>query len=920
MLLMNVTMKNKFKYLGCLWQWMGLILPLIIVTSCMSDSLLEIPEAKKGEIILTIELPANIGPASGTGTRALSADKENYIKEMDVLLFSTVDEDSKFVDISRCSEEDIITEPGNSRKKTVTVKVKYGGTFDLVLLANAQGMTGGDFKGMTKQEVLQSLTTTVTGKWPSNVSRPFPMWGEINNIEIYDDIDLTEKQTIKMIRMVARVDVQLDETVKNFQISSIHVYNYNTRGQIAPDKGQWDISDPDKPKATSPHVPSSSVLEKGPLLYEVDAKTFNGSVSEIYLFEYENHSNKDHAEVKEHTKRTCLVVGGNFDANGDGDFTNDGKETFYRMDFSDDSGESPKYLDVIRNHCYQFKIMGVSMTGYDNPEDAFLGSNILMVKIIPWNLTEQDITIEGQYFFGIETSDLKMGWEKGASITVPFTSNLKEEDIKNALKLTWKNSNDSESPDNDIFSIEVDYSNKKLTIRSKQENPDYDDISRTLIIRFLKHKFDLTVIQLHRKTEYMIANKTFTANGAYIRNVENTPGKNTAVVRLYGTNSNNSIAGKRYALSSKIIDGYWVDATGVFDNVTIENDIEYQDVTIDIKGKTTNPKNKVLTVVTDAENPTMANIIIPVAYIPKTILGLFGENSTNRLESNANFMALIKETGNMNFGTDHDAVVKSEIINYIESTDINLGLLIESNNPDVIIIGDGYEFDFVHFKTLSKFLTTRQDEEKLANGVVIAMNTTQDMKDFMVWIGYVNSTSMYFEHGMYPGSTLGHRFYDFTPSPPSGEILIPRFQIFNYTWDLVSNGPFGNIGAKFWLGNTTDGFKLTYPVNTKILKYSGMVPYGSGYIDNNTARRDYGTTFFRAADHAFAWIGYPGLVTDQTNWHFEANGKIADNSSNKSYSPTGGSFESTQMKLCSNSILFANLLNWALHCAEYGNQ
>lgn len=366
------------------------LLPLFAITSCSDEQAINKPkENGSSGLVLSILMPGKNVPASTQTateavTRGMSEIDENNVEEIDILLFNP--STGIFEGLGQCSGLKIQTDGTNLRKKTFSVTLNKTGSFDLVLLANARSLTGGSFAGMTKTEVLESLAVHCSGKWASDGTAPIPMWGEKENVVITEFTDLTGN-AIPMTRMLARVDVLLSETAKAvFQLSHVYVYNYNTKGSLAPAEGQWDKTDPASPKATAPNVPSTSTLTKGPLLYKGSEITASDCAAEIYLFEAENHTGKSHSKGKDLLDRTCLVIGGVFDANGDGDFSNDGEPSFFRVDFSKGNGVSQTFLDVLRNHCYTFSITKISDKGYETPEIAFESAPVnVEAEVLEWN-------------------------------------------------------------------------------------------------------------------------------------------------------------------------------------------------------------------------------------------------------------------------------------------------------------------------------------------------------------------------------------------------------------------------------------------------------------------------------------------------------------------------------------------------------
>ncbi len=377
------------------------VLPLMLFASCLQEEFTGSPTGKgDADITFSLSLPGK----KSASTRALTETDENEVKTIDVLVFK--ENDGEYVYTARCSGSSITTDGGDSRKKTFTVTLRQG-RFDLVILANARDLVPqATLAGKNKQDALALMAVSNTGKWLARNSdsgyKPIPMWGNVGDLTISESTSLTGSNAVKLTRMVSRVDVQVTGTaVNNFKLASVHVYNYNTKGSIAPKSltaADWDVTtDANAPRVVQPNVPASSTLTKGPLLYDGTAinETDNACASEIYLFEAENHTGTGHATAKALLNRTCLVIGGVYDT--------DSQPTYYRVDFSAGSGTSQAYLDVLRNHQYIFSINKVSGAGFDDPDTAFESAPVnIEANVLEWNDAQMsEIVFDGQHFLAV---------------------------------------------------------------------------------------------------------------------------------------------------------------------------------------------------------------------------------------------------------------------------------------------------------------------------------------------------------------------------------------------------------------------------------------------------------------------------------------------------------------------------------------
>ncbi len=399
----------------------GICLLLLVLSGCTAD-----PDNRSGidgngetTVNFVIKLPA-----ATPVTRALSeANDERDIQQVDILLFD--DTSGAFiyrVDVPKASIA------GTGTQRTFTVKMRVG-AFDMVVLANAHDIINAiPLNGMIKQNALKLFEATIPSgdKWIADASavgyKPFPMWGDVGVTEIGSETAFTGTEAIELTRMMARVDVVIGAGVENFQLTGIDVYNYNTKGSVVPTvTGSWGAG-----VAVAPSIPASSSLTMGPVSYtgtEIDAAN-NRCFTEIYLFEAENHTGSTHITAKSLTGRTCLVMGGKFDAAGDG--FDDDPITYYRMDFSKGTGASQTFLDVLRNHKYTFTITRVSGPGCADSQTAFesIPYNI-EVNIVPWNERYTPDPMDDKlYYFSIVPLDVEVPYNAGSTATVTIESNI----------------------------------------------------------------------------------------------------------------------------------------------------------------------------------------------------------------------------------------------------------------------------------------------------------------------------------------------------------------------------------------------------------------------------------------------------------------------------------------------------------------
>ncbi len=424
----------------------------VAAVSCVQDRTFDNTFAS-GEAMVTIsvQLPVAAIPA----TRALAQADENEVAEIDILAFEP---GGAYVFTGQCTGSQITTDPGNNARKTFTARLREG-TFDLVVLANSRELLeGAALAGKTKADALASLIETLPagGKWVANPLsssyKPFPMWGEADNVTVNSGTSLTGDRSVKLVRMMARIDVRVDEAITDFELTEVHLLNYHTQGHVAPvTDGSWDAG---AGMALAPSVPTAATVTSGPLSYtgaEINTAT-NSCTGEIYMFEFENHLDPTHVLGNSKELLSHIVVGG--------DYGNSGTTTYYRLDFTTPGEIIRTYFDVLRNHQYVFDISAVSGPGYETVDEASAGDsfNILSSFVISsghsyfvQNL--HSILVINKKDFLIDSSSARIGEQEDNDMTVysAYTDGWTIEGIVDAADgttpATWITPSVTEGPD-----------------------------------------------------------------------------------------------------------------------------------------------------------------------------------------------------------------------------------------------------------------------------------------------------------------------------------------------------------------------------------------------------------------------------------------------------------------------------------------
>ena len=680
-------------------------------------------------------------------------------------------------------------------------------------------------------------------------------------------------------------------------ISSVRIYRTWNRSTYYVDSnhlsGAGTVTTPTIPENVEYNLhtgrATSSITEadKDPLLYDFSSSPIREITNHIYIPEAQHTSDAKRDQV------VAIVVGVHLNNS-----TLENEERFYRIDFANynkGSLEPTEFFSILRNHSYLFQLSGAMDKGEATPEEALHAKSSLFIDIIAWEEFSVEVVNNGQYSFGIEVSDIILNEKVDSSIQIPFKTNLSDGELKESFIFKWNDNKEM----SETFDIQININRRNIVIKTKKENNTNHPIKEILYLTVLNHVFTFDVTQVNRTPDYIISQRNWKINGVYVRNKPLEPGINTAQIRLYAANNEVNLKGLPYSIEAKEVEGVFVKAEGVFDNIQIENGLQYQDITIDIEGVSSKPKNKNLTLVTNGYTASFLNLEIPYAYRSKTIVGLFGHTSSNKLSTNANFKKLFRTSEN--FGVANHSTVKVEQVDYIESESSDIQSLIDTHKPDILILGEDYHILSPNqLSSLLNFINTRNDLG--APGVIIFMNTSPTITNFLNDLGAAtNSTNI---------ETLKIRSFDAIHPQDDGNTDY-RYHLPVYDWDKVVNGAFGSLGTKY-IQLSEKAIGITNLRMEKVLKFTGNLPFGKKHYSNDR-RVDYATSSLRLADYALLWVGSDDFLASN-QWLYNSDKLV--NRFALTYSSTVE--ENKKMVYCNNSLFFANALHWAMHTSEYG--
>jgi len=399
---------------------------LILMTSCVSDEIISPPKGDENMITLSIPIPKE-----ESTTQEIAESVENIIETLDILSF---DENDNF-DYHTVGRPADGNNTGtdiqyfNARVKSLNRRQTF------IVIANARSEVddflrtylGNESAGITKEELFKKLKR-VHGdgvKW-NVATTPYeklPMWGESEPLILGNTLSSTV--IVPVLRMVARIDVKLDNDISNLTIESIGIRNAKREGYIIPDGAKIGFED-GKIKAITASADAATLTHSTPIEYNFPS--VRDISRTIYTFES--------AAAENHEAATCLIIGGKYGT--------DENTTYYRIDFFNADGKS--YRDILRNHRYFVQITSVKGRGYTTEEEAFnCKSSNMSTDILEWDEEKMNhITLNDKYYLALNKNKWIFSREEHTplntnnklTITTDFPGGWKASSSEDWLKLS----------------------------------------------------------------------------------------------------------------------------------------------------------------------------------------------------------------------------------------------------------------------------------------------------------------------------------------------------------------------------------------------------------------------------------------------------------------------------------------------------
>lgn len=342
-----------------------------------------------------------------------------------------------------------------------------------------------------------------------------------------------------------------------------------------------------------------------------------------------------------------------------------------------------------------------------------------------------------------------------------------------------------------------------------------------------------------------------------------------------------------YDITSNTVDGISFSASGTFTAIGNQN------VTLSGTGTPSSTKVKSITITSNSQGgvSTTCNVEVIVVIPLKTIVHVSKNLDYGFAAGQKAAFNLLNSDAN--FGTSATSIVKAEGFQHkmITSDGALISELNASVKPDIIIIAVHYIISAAERTALTNYLNN--------GGVLILMtdaaNGTAEINPHLNLLRDVFAT---------PSITS-------SPIYSAGAV----YPLVNQN-DEILNGPFGDIRGKFWGEDSSSSIMM------KDIPASAVSIFAGASAINSTTTNN-GVTMFKHNSLNLFWIGDGGFLAN-----FYANGEypgfvvqpFVTDANNfplpKNYGYAGNGFTAGSLPVY-NSVLFANLMAWALERAEF---
>lgn len=863
---MNLRLLKYFS-----WIWL-----VLLVAACSTDRLYNDEASTPGlhQVRCFIQVPE---AKDVVKTRA-GNDNELDFSKLSILVY---DQNDKFIAQAKViSQDPQYVQAENAYEVIISLPVTDE-LATLVFVANMDDVPALVSEGTSLDELYESLKFSFAGKWGNGKSSLVPMWGEINELKLVENMNATysnEKMRVSLLRAMAQLDVKSDLASTVFKITSGHIYLSLSDGLVIPMAKNYDAINN---KVSAPSVLSNVLYNvgqgsptsnaglalKSPLTYNL-----SGSSAELMFI-------PEQVNTGDGGQDLFIIIGGSYHG--------EATPTYYKITFDEDVKNKP--FDILRNHRYILHIKSVNGPGYSTLDNAALSpSSNIDVDIVEWDENVNDGYVFGDKFFGIDGDPIYFDSPTAGQMKwVPYQTNLKDEYIAANLNFGL---GDEKVGD---FQLALNVKDKRIEIVTSK-NDTRQPIKDNLLISILDRVFDVPLEQHPGNFDYFIDCDATKVYGAYVPNVPLTE-DNYVEVRVY---ADTPISNTYYKLYTNTIDGISFSGEGSL-NLTKDETGTYSQI-LKLQG-TGMPKThfpKYLDVFMNTTELQSCDIYVQMAYSPKKILGISNVGYGYCTQDN---LSKIFRESEYNFGLLPQSIVKSNLLtDFKRFPETNPGekgkhvaaLRKALEDVDILIVGnlgeghmdkEGVNEWRLWNEAIGDFLKQK--------GVVIMMDQAQG--DILYLF-----TSLYGDSFKLSYKAFGSK----------GD----RFSFTSIPGDPILNGPFGDVNGKEW---GQDSFR---PVSIGGIPSEDIEVYSYAFIDGTNSPM--GIAIFRHLKYNLFFIGSAGFIASRETNTTEENSEpflIDRNDFDRPiakpiYGPSKGPYGPVY-----NSIFFGNVMNWALERAEF---
>lgn len=852
-------------------KYISFILLIFLVYSCLSDDIFRENKVAVNEhqVRCYIQVPPEKEIISSR-----SSSNSDFSK-LNVLVY---DENNKFLaEAKLISQNPQFVAAENAYEIILSLPVT-GELATLVFIANKDYLEPIEL-GSTLEELYSTLTFSFEGKWGGGKSSLVPMWGEIKEVKLDENLNVAYPNTklrVSLLRAMARLDVKTDVAPSTFQPQSGHVFLSLSSGLVIPQSVNYD---PSNNKVIAPSVQPSTPYNvgvgeptldidqalKSPLSY-----TLSEDNEELMFIPEELAEEKGDSNL-------FIVIGGLYS----GEVT----PSYYKISLGEATNNSA--FNILRNHHYILHIKSIKGPGYSTIDKAVISpaSNI-EVEIVEWDDNVNDGYVFGNKFFGIDDTPLYFDSpEAGQMKYIPFQTNLSDGFLSSNLNYALV---DSKSED---FEVEMNYETKQFEITT-HDNITRQPLKAALSISILDREFIIPIEQHPGDFDYYIDCEATQVYGAYVPNLALTK-DNYAEVHVY---ADKAITDTYYKIYTNTIDGISFSGEGSL-NLTKDKEGRYsQTLRLQGQGVPKTQFSKYLDVFMNTTQLQSCDFLVKMAYSPKKIVGASYHNSSGYVMDDSYSMDF--RLSEYNFGLLPNSFVKSYPLTQFTQVPGNADKI---SNPllakalidaDILLIGStsegqsNSEYYAERAKMIADFLR--------AKGVVVFMEQSKGGIEYLFKELYGDGFQLIYQSAK--GQT--------------------RFPLTSIPGDPILNGPFGDVNNKYWGQSTYTPMGIGGVPNEDIVIYS--------YAAKNTSDtqvENMGVAIFRHLKYNLFFIGSSGFISSDPKDPTDPRNTAFLIDLNDHYRPiTRQGFGSTDPGPVDNSIFFGNVMNWALDQAEFNGK